>query len=137
MKIGFRIPSLKKRIAARTSLKRLLRHNLGIKAPRGMGWITNPKRAAYNRVYNRTTRGCIVTLVLLLFLLGGAISFSNCSDSKSGRGATYVKPSVDRRGRFRKGHIRMPVSAKKDAMKSRNKSRYYYHTRGKYNRRKN
>ena len=139
MKIGFRIPSLKKRIAARTSWKRMVRHNLGFKAPRGLGWLTNPKKAAYNRVYNRTAQGCMVTLVLLLFLLGGALSFSQCgdSDSKSGRGATYVKPSVDRRGRFRKGHVRMPVSAKKDAMKSRNKSRYYYHTRGKYRRRKN
>lgn len=55
MKFGFRKPSLKKRIAARTSLKRYVRHNLGLKAPRGWGWVTNPKKAAYNRVYNRTT----------------------------------------------------------------------------------
>ncbi len=27
----------------------------GLKAPKGAGWITNPKRAAYNRVYNRTS----------------------------------------------------------------------------------
>ena len=60
MKFGFRIPNLNKRIAARTSVKRVLRHNLGLKAPKGMGWITNPKRAAYNRVYNTTTRGCSV-----------------------------------------------------------------------------
>jgi hypothetical protein len=26
-----------------------------LKAPRGYGWITDPKRAAYNRIYNRTT----------------------------------------------------------------------------------
>ncbi len=32
-----------------------MRHSLGIKAPRGWGWVTNPRRAAYNRVYNRTT----------------------------------------------------------------------------------
>lgn len=37
MKFGFRIPNLNKRIAARTSLKRIIRHNLGFKAPRGMG----------------------------------------------------------------------------------------------------
>ncbi len=66
MKIGFRVPSLKKRIAARTSLKRVVRHNLGLKAPKGMGWFTNPKKAAYNRVYNATTKGCSVVLVLLL-----------------------------------------------------------------------
>ena len=62
MKFGFRIPSLTKRIAARTSLKRIVRHRLGLKAPRGWGWLTNPRRAAYNRVYNRTTTGCVVIL---------------------------------------------------------------------------
>jgi hypothetical protein len=66
MKFGFRIPSLTKRIAARTSFKRIIRHNLGFKAPRGMGWLTNPKKAAYNRVYNRTSRGCLVTLIGLI-----------------------------------------------------------------------
>ncbi|GAM97373.1 hypothetical protein U91I_00999 [alpha proteobacterium U9-1i] len=55
MKFGIRKPSLRKSLAARTSLKRVLRHNLGLKAPRGYGWLTNPKRAAYNRVYNRTS----------------------------------------------------------------------------------
>jgi hypothetical protein len=66
MKFGFRIPSLTKRIAARTSVKRIIRHNLGFKAPKGWGWLTNPKKAAYNRVYNRTTTGCMVTLIWLL-----------------------------------------------------------------------
>jgi hypothetical protein len=55
MKFGLRTPSLRGRIAARTSWKRFARHSLGLKAPRGMGWLTNPKRAAYNRMYNRTT----------------------------------------------------------------------------------
>ena len=55
MKIGIRKPSLKKTISARTSVKRIVRHNLGLKAPRGFGWLTNPKKALYNRVYNRTT----------------------------------------------------------------------------------
>lgn len=50
-----RRPSFKKRIAARTSFPRFVRHSLGLKAPRGFGWVTNPKRAAYNRIYNRTT----------------------------------------------------------------------------------
>jgi hypothetical protein len=67
MKIGFRIPSLTKRIAARTSVQRVIRHNLGFKAPKGMGWVTDPKKALYNRVYTRTTRGC---LVLFLGLFG-------------------------------------------------------------------
>ncbi len=66
MKFGFRIPNLNKRIAARTSVKRIIRHNLGFKAPRGMGWITDPKKALYNKVYNKTSRGCLVSVVLLL-----------------------------------------------------------------------
>ncbi len=56
MRFGFRGPSLKKRIAARTSWKRYVCHSLGFKAPREYGWLTDPKKAAYNRVYNRTTR---------------------------------------------------------------------------------
>jgi len=55
MKFGVRRPSLRRSIAARTSPKRIIRNALGLKAPRGYGWITNPRRAAYNRVYNRTT----------------------------------------------------------------------------------
>jgi len=50
-----RKPSLKKSIAARTSVRRAFKNSLGLKAPRGYGWITNPKKAAYNRVYNRAT----------------------------------------------------------------------------------
>ena len=55
MKFGIRKPSVRKSIAARTSVKRYVRNNLGLKAPRGYGWLTNPKKAAYNRVYNRTS----------------------------------------------------------------------------------
>jgi hypothetical protein len=55
MKFGIRKPSLRKVIAARTSPARLVRQSLGLKAPSGYGWLTNPKRAAYNRIYNRTT----------------------------------------------------------------------------------
>ncbi len=55
MKFGVRKPSIRKSVAARTSVKRMVRHSLGVKAPRGWGWLTNPKRAAYNRAYNRST----------------------------------------------------------------------------------
>jgi hypothetical protein len=70
MKVGVRIPSLKKRIAARTSWKRYARQSLGFKAPRCYGWITNPKKALYNRVYYRTIRGCSVVLVVVLSAAG-------------------------------------------------------------------
>ena len=72
MKIRFRMPSLKKKIAARLSVKRYVRQSLGLKAPRGWGWITNPRRALYNRVYTRTTGGCgslWVAAVVGLFLM--------------------------------------------------------------------
>ena len=55
MKFGMRKPSLKKMISARTSPARFFRHSLGLKAPRGWGWLTSPKRAFYNRIYARTT----------------------------------------------------------------------------------
>ena len=57
MRFGFRRPSWKKRLAARTSVKRVVRHSLGLKAPRGWGWVTNPRKALYNRIYRRTTFG--------------------------------------------------------------------------------
>ena len=81
VRFGFRVPSLRKRIAARTSLKRYVRHSFGIKAPRGWGWLTNPRKAAYNRVYNRTTRGCLVVLVfwaVLALAAGMAFAVSIC-----------------------------------------------------------
>jgi len=59
----FRRPWLRKRFAAHTSLKRVIRHRLGVKAPRGWGWLTNPKRAAYNRVYKRVTFDPITAIV--------------------------------------------------------------------------
>ncbi len=68
MKFGFRIPSITKRIAARTSVKRIVQNELGLKAPHGYGWITNPKKFVYNKVYNKTTvgSGCMLTLLILI-----------------------------------------------------------------------
>ena len=66
MKFGFRIPSLTKRIAARTSIKRIIRHNLGFKAPKGLGILTDPEKAIYNKVYNKTSKGCLVVLVFFI-----------------------------------------------------------------------
>jgi hypothetical protein len=61
----------------------VVRHNLGVKAPRGYGWLTNPRKAAYNRVYNRTSiglgRGCLVVVlvpVAALIALGMALAGS-------------------------------------------------------------
>ena len=56
MKFGMRTPSLKKSISARTkgratrAVKKALIPGYGKK---GMGWIKDPKRAAYNKGYNK------------------------------------------------------------------------------------
>lgn len=55
IKVGMRKPSLKGRISARTSLKRQVVHRAGVKMPKGYGWARNPKKYAYNKVYNKTT----------------------------------------------------------------------------------
>lgn len=60
MKIGMRKPSLKKSLKARTTgklkrqIKRAVIPGYGQK---GMGWIKNPKKAAYNKLYHKTTFG--------------------------------------------------------------------------------
>ena len=60
MKFGFRTPSLKKSLRARTTgrLKRAIKRALipGY-GRRGMGWLRNPKRALYNKIYRKTTFG--------------------------------------------------------------------------------
>lgn len=68
MKFGFRKPSLRGRISARTSWKRYARHSLGLKAPRGWGWLTNPRKAAYYRTTIDPLKGagCMVMLAVML-----------------------------------------------------------------------
>ena len=58
MKFGLRTPSLKRSFKARTTgrakraVKKALIPGYGKK---GMGWIKNPKKAMYNKVYNKTS----------------------------------------------------------------------------------
>lgn len=58
MKFGLRTPSLKKSFKARTTgrakraIKKALIPGYGKK---GMGWIKNPKKAAYNKIYRKTS----------------------------------------------------------------------------------
>lgn len=73
MYLGPRRFSLKRRISARTSWKRYVRHSLGMKAPRGYGWLTNPRRAAYNRISyrkNKAWKNAGSLLLLILLALG-------------------------------------------------------------------
>ena len=58
MKFGFRTPSLKRSLKARTTgrakraVKKALIPGYGKK---GAGWIKNSKKAAYNKVYKKTS----------------------------------------------------------------------------------
>ena len=58
MKFGLRKPSLKRSFKARTTgklkrkIKKLLIPGYGKK---GTGWLKNPKKAVYNKIYNKTS----------------------------------------------------------------------------------
>ena len=60
MKIGFRKPSLKKSLRARTTgkLKRRIKKAVNpFYGKKGMGFLKNPKRAIKNKIYRKTTFG--------------------------------------------------------------------------------
>lgn len=60
MKIGFRTPSLKRSIKARTTgrLKRTIKRSVNpLHGKKGMGFVKNPKRAVKNKIYRKTTFG--------------------------------------------------------------------------------
>ena len=78
----------------------------------------------------------IATLIWMLFSLLGCDAASDGDDGKKSGGAVYVSPSMDYRGRYRKGHVRKAVSTSPHALKNQARSRYYYQTRGKYRNKK-
>jgi hypothetical protein len=55
MKFGIRKPSIKKSLAASFSVKKKVKNALKIKALKGLGVVTNPKKAVYNKIYNKTS----------------------------------------------------------------------------------
>lgn len=58
LKIGLRKPSLKKSLKARTTgkWKRKAKRTINpFYGKKGMGWIRNPKKAMYNKLYNKTS----------------------------------------------------------------------------------
>lgn len=58
MKFGFRKPSIKKSIKARTTgrVKRGVKSNLSpFYGKKGTGLVREPKRSVYNKVYKKTT----------------------------------------------------------------------------------
>lgn len=60
MKFGVRKPSLKKSLKARTTgrVKRQLKKSVNpLYGKKGMGYINNPNRAIYNKIYHQSTVG--------------------------------------------------------------------------------
>lgn len=60
MKVGIRKPSLKKSIKAKTTgrAKRALKSSVNpLYGKKGMGFVNDPEKAMYNKVYNKTTVG--------------------------------------------------------------------------------
>ena len=58
MKFGMRKPSIKKSLKARTTgkLKRSVKKAvIPGNGKKGMGWIKNPQKAVYNKVYKKTS----------------------------------------------------------------------------------
>lgn len=94
MKMGFRTPSIKKSIAARTTgkFKRQVKKAINpYYGKKGMGWVNNPKKALYNKVYNKTTFG-----VSDLFKPGKTKTTPATSFTPSAPGAHPYSPSTYR-----------------------------------------
>ena len=71
MKFGLRKPSQKKRIKARTTgkIKRQAKKAVNpMYGKKGMG-LRNPKRASFNKVYNKTTIGCLIPILVIISFL--------------------------------------------------------------------
>lgn len=74
MKYGVRKPSISKSIGARTSGRVTRSINRSVNpyyGKKGMGWVNNPRKAGYNKVYNKTSCpsvGVLVTIVTLIML---------------------------------------------------------------------
>ena len=97
MKFGVRKPNLKSSLKARTTgrakraVKKAVVPGYGKK---GMGWVNNPKKAAYNKVYNKTTFGV-----------------SDFVNSSSSRNSSKLKSNTDEKNN--KPNAKTHISEKK------------------------
>jgi hypothetical protein len=65
MKFGIRTPSITRSIRARTTgaLKRTIKRSVNpLYGKKGTGWIRNPRKALYNKVYNKTSIGLFAAI---------------------------------------------------------------------------
>ncbi|HEL2312750.1 TPA: hypothetical protein TZM64_000400 [Streptococcus suis] len=94
MKIGYRKPSVKKSLSASTTgrAKRAVKSSVNpVYGKKGMGLLNDPKKAVYNKVYNKTSYsvfdaeksnsnfGCsyamVITVIFILLLLHSIIDY--------------------------------------------------------------
>ena len=78
MKYGMRTPNINKRISARTTgkIKRTVNKAVNpLYGKKGMGFINDPSKAVYNKVYNKTTisvdkiiNGIFGTILMLIII---------------------------------------------------------------------
>lgn len=74
MKYGVRKPSVRKSISMRTSGRVTRSINRSVNpyyGKKGMGWVNNPRKAGYNKVYNKTSCpavGIVVAIATLIML---------------------------------------------------------------------
>ena len=62
MKYGYRTPNIKKSVSARTTgkINRSINKSINpLYGKKGMGYINNPGKAVYNKIYNETTQSKI------------------------------------------------------------------------------
>ena len=69
---------------------------------------------------------------LLIFGLFLLIGCSDTQEVKRPLKSSYVPPTINYKGQFRKGYVRKSVSSNPNAIRNQSKSRYYYKTKGKY-----
>lgn len=84
MKIGPRTPNIKKRVSSRTTgaiNRKVKRATSPLYGQKGIGWVKDPKRAAYNKVYNQTTTdfdlaegcsygcGCVSIIIFIVMMV--------------------------------------------------------------------
>ena len=71
-KRGYRKPSIKKSISARTTgrAKRSIKGAVNpLYGKKGMGYINNPKKAMYNKAYNKTTTNVDKSVSILAVII--------------------------------------------------------------------
>ena len=82
MKYGMRTPNINKRISARTTgkIKRTMNKAVNpLYGKKGMGFINNPSKAVYNKVYSKTTKSIdniidgIFSAILMLIIIFFAV----------------------------------------------------------------